>query len=85
VELRFLRLFEINGREILRKQKIIYTQSITERACKSSADQNIEPRIFEKLLDPFPAYLFSDAGMNDFNCAIINRSTNYADTIPISA
>jgi len=45
----------------------------------------VELRIFEKLLDPFPAYLFSDASMHHFDFAVADRAAHRADTISISA
>src|SRR5262245_38587495 len=64
---------------------MVYLQLIVERACESSADQNVELRIFEKFPDPVPADVFTDAGVKDFNCAVVNRAANDADAFSISA
>ncbi len=40
---------------------------MVERSCKSSADQKIELLIFEKLSNAFPANVFTDTRVNDFD------------------
>ena len=40
---------------------------MVERPCESSADQKIELLIFEKLSDVFPADVFTDTRVNDFD------------------
>src|SRR5512132_354015 len=60
-------------------------QFMVERPCKSGADQKIELLIFEKLSNAFPADVFTDTRVNDFDCAMFNRAANDADAISISA
>src|SRR4029077_18613466 len=64
--------------------KIIHLQFMVERSCKSSADQKIELLIFEKLSNAFPADVFTDTRVNDFDCAMVNRAANHADALLIS-
>ena len=85
----------MNSREIFREQEIADVQMIVKRACKTGADQTIELPILKKLRHPIPADLFSDAGMDNLNCAtrkglassdhfgIINLAPNHPDTVAV--
>src|SRR5438445_460510 len=56
-----------------------------KRAGKSSADQKLELLIREKFSHVLPANPLSDAGMKNFNFAIIDVAAYYPDAISISA
>jgi hypothetical protein len=58
-------------------------QFIAERACKPSADQEIELLILKKFAEPLPANPFSDSGMKDFNFAVTDFAANCRDAISI--
>src|SRR5437899_9812509 len=56
-----------------------------KRAGKSSADQKLELLILEKFSHVLPANPLSDAGMKNFNFAIIDVAANCVDAISMDA
>src|SRR5262249_34713998 len=80
---RYLRLFQVNCRKILREQKIVHLQLLVERPCESGADQKIEMLVLEKSCQSLPTNLLAHASMKNFNLAIMYFATNCPESIPI--
>jgi len=74
----------LNSREIFRKQEITGVQPIVKRACKTGADQTRELSILKKTRHPLTAELFSNAGMENLNRAVIDPAANCFDAVAVT-
>ena len=61
------RVFSSSVEKFFATKRSFTCSSWLSDACKSSADQKIELLIFEKLSNAFPAAVFTDTGVNDFD------------------
>jgi adenine-specific DNA glycosylase len=75
---------QVNCRKVSCQQKIADVKLIIKCARKSTADQKIELPIREKFLKPLAANFLSDAGVENFNRAIIDFAATYPDAISIN-
>jgi hypothetical protein len=75
----------VNSRKILCQKEITDFQIIVERSGKAGTDQAVELLILQKLSKSLSANLLADAGMKNFNRAILDLAANCSDTIAIGS
>src|SRR5205807_8321712 len=54
-------------------------------ACKTGTDQVVELSILKKVCHPLPADLFSDAGIENLNRAVIDLAVDQPDAVAIAS
>jgi len=75
----------VNGRKILCQKEIPDFQIIVERSGKTGTDQTVELLILQKFSESLSANLLANAGMKNFNRAILDLAANCSDTIAVSS